>query len=146
MAARMASPSCAYWCVCLGTKASNNPRISCTTCTCPSHPGPHPIVGYLTGWLTKGGVFSGHNRESPRIGAGLFGGFGIAQETSRVRLRSALDAPPAELIDALGRQANVGHHGNTIVHQAADGWRHMPTPFQFDRLGSCLLEKACGIG
>src|SRR5215471_8301151 len=58
----------------------------------------------------QGREFCGHEFEHYSIGACLFDGFGIVQETGCSSFRSALDAPPTDLIDALRRQADMGHH------------------------------------
>ena len=87
-----------------------------------------------------------HEFEYYGIRPSIFDRAGIVYKTGSRRLRSALDTPSAELMDALGRQTNMGHHGDTILHQAVDGWCYMPAPFQLDGLGPRLLEKARSVG
>ena len=87
---------------------------------------------YLQALTDSGREFCRHEFEHHAYAPASSTAGASSSETGRRRLRSALDTPPAELMHALGRQANVGHHQNILFHQAVDGRCYMAAPLELD--------------
>ena len=71
--------------------------------------------------------------------------FGVGDQPPGFRFRAGLRPEPAQLVYRLRRQAQVSHHRNAGVHDAAHGLAHRPAALHLHRVRSAFLDQPAGV-
>ena len=91
------------------------------------------------------GELGGNGLEDHGEGAGLFHRVGVFQQLAGRIGRLALHLEAAQRVDALGREPDMGAHGDLAVDDGTDAVRHFHTAFQLHGVGARLLHEAAGV-
>ncbi len=57
-----------------------------------------------------------------------------------------LDLKAAHRVNALGRKADVAHHGNSRCHEVRDEFGVLRSAFELDRVRSAFFDKTTSVG